>query len=65
MTREKNKAKRDLKRMIIKVKFTLADATQQLESLAIDDVLIETVHEKLLIAFTYIDCAYDLARKND
>ena len=57
MTREKNKAKRDLKRMIIKAKFTLADATQQLESLAIDDVLIETVHEKLLIAFTYIDCA--------
>ena len=51
--------------MIIKAKFALADATQQLESLAIDDVLIETVHEKLLIAFTYIDCAYDLARKDD
>lgn len=62
MNQEDTKAKRDHER-IKRAMHAVADAKQQFESLAIDDVLSNMVHEQLMIAFTYISNAYGLARK--
>lgn len=62
MTSKKNKAKRDLER-IVKAKHAVAEAKQQYESLAIDDYLTNMVLERISIAFEYISQAYSLALK--